>query len=78
MTLREFLITLATDANQLAAFKANKDKSMQDAGLTPEEQALVKGHDEDLIRKYIQEQEPDAPQAFPFMANGAAKPPEQG
>lgn len=77
MTLREFLITLATDAEQLAAFRADKDKSMQAAGLSPQEQALVKSHDEERIRQYIQEQEPDAPQAFPFVANGAAKPPGQ-
>ncbi len=74
MSLREFLIMLATDASQLAAFRANKVQFMQDIGLTSEESALVIGHDEDLIRKYIQEREPDASQTFPFMANGVAKP----
>jgi hypothetical protein len=70
-------MTLATDAEQFAAFKADKDKSMQAAGLSSEEQALVKGHDEGLIRQYIQEQEPDAPKSFPFVANGVSKFPGQ-
>ncbi len=54
MSLREFLTALATDASQLTAFQANPDKAMQDAGLSSEEQELVKSRDEARIRQYIQ------------------------
>jgi hypothetical protein len=54
MTLREFLTALATDANQLTAFQANPDKAMQEAGLSPEEQELVKSQNEERIKQYLQ------------------------
>jgi hypothetical protein len=54
MTLKEFLTAIATDAEQLAAFQADPDKAMQSAGLTPEEQELMKSGDEQRTREYLQ------------------------
>lgn len=76
MTLREFLSALATDADQLAAFQANPDKAMQDAGLSSEEQELVKSGNQERVYRYFQELEPDKPLPS-YKVVEANKPPEQ-
>jgi hypothetical protein len=53
MTLREYLVSLATNAETLAAFQANPDQAMQKAGLNPEERELVKSRDEGRIKAYV-------------------------
>jgi hypothetical protein len=77
MSLREFLSTLATDPERLAAFQANPDAIMQEAGLTAEEQEVVKSADEQRIRQYLQESDPDDTKSFYLLAIWGAQPPIQ-
>lgn len=55
MTLLEFLTALSTDAEKYAAFQDNPEKTMEEAGISPEEQELLKSNDEQRIREYLHE-----------------------
>lgn len=77
MTLREFLSSLATDADQLAAFQANPDKVMQAAGLSTEEQELVQSGNQAQIIQYLQGREPGDVDPPPMVVVQSSLPPSQ-
>lgn len=51
--LHSFLVALSKHSDLQAAFKADKDKVMQEAGLSAKEQDLVRSGDIDGIRDYL-------------------------
>ncbi len=51
--LHAFLVALSKHADLQAAFKANKTKVMNEAGLSATEQSLVSSGDVDGIRAYL-------------------------
>lgn len=53
MTLLEFLTMLGTDAEKYAVFQDNPEKVMEEAGISAEEQDLLKTNDEQRIREYL-------------------------
>ena len=53
MTLLEFLTMLATDSAKYAAFQESPEKIMEEAGISVEEQDLLKTNDEQRIREYL-------------------------
>ena len=50
--LVDFFLSLGDDA-RLKKFQADPEAAMNDAGLSDEEKELVRGGDEDRIRKFI-------------------------
>lgn len=51
--LHAFLVALSKHSDLQAAFKADKEKVMTEAGLDTNEKSLVRAGDVDGIRKYL-------------------------
>jgi hypothetical protein len=55
-TLKEFLVELSNAEDLLRSFWSNPERTMDSAGLTPEERDLVLRGDLRGIREYLEEQ----------------------
>jgi len=52
-TLKDFLLKLGTDHNEFVKFKANKTKSMSDAGISEKEQSVILKGDPAEIKRTL-------------------------